>query len=72
MRVVDYELEREILHSSVGPGGTEALAVAHERLTARHKLGTATHGTERFVLWTLSKHTGDWLVTSLHANIRRP
>ena len=72
MQVVDYELERKLLHSSVGPGGTEGLAVAHERLTARHKLGTATHGIERVVFWTLSKRTGDWLITNQFANIRRP
>ena len=71
MRVVDYELEREVRHTSVGPGGTEALAVAHERLTARHQLGTAVHSTERTVVWTLSKQTGDWRVTSLLLNSRR-
>ncbi len=72
LQVVDYELEREILHASVGAGGTEALAVAHEKLTARHQLGTAVHSTERFVVWTLSKRTGDWLVTNLLLNSRRP
>ncbi len=72
LQIVDYELEREILHASVGAGGTEALAVAHEKLTARHQLGTAVHSTERFVVWTLSKRTGDWLVTNLLLNSRRP
>jgi hypothetical protein len=71
LRVVDYDLEREILHTSVGANGTEALAVAHERLTARHRLGTATHSTDRLVVWTLSKRTGDWLVSSLLLNSRR-
>jgi ketosteroid isomerase-like protein len=71
MQVVDYELKREILHTSIGAGGIEALAVAHEKLTARHQLGAAVHSTERTVVWTLSKRTGSWLVTSLLLNSRR-
>ena len=71
LQLVDYELEREILHSSVGPTGTEALAVGHERLSARHQLGTAQHAADRVVVWTLSKRTGDWLITDLILNVRR-
>ena len=71
LQVIDYELERKILHTSVGAGGIEALAVAHEKLTARHQLGAAVHNTERVVVWTLSKQTGDWRGTSLVLNSRR-
>ena len=72
LQTVDYELERQVLHCSVGPTGTQALAVGHERLAARHQLGTARHDRERTVVWTLSKQSGDWLITNLFLNIRRP
>ena len=71
LQLVDYELQREILHSYTGPTGTEALAVGRERLAARHRLGAAEHTTERLVLWTLSKRTGDWSITNLFLNVRR-
>jgi hypothetical protein len=71
LQSVDYTLERDILQTSVGPTGSQGLAVARERLVARHQLGTAEHKVERLVVWTLSKQSGDWQISNLLLNARR-
>ena len=67
-----YDIEREVLHTSMGISGTEALAVAREKVTVGHTLGEATHSADRHVLWTLSKRGGSWRVTNLFWHLRRP
>jgi len=63
--LVDYDLQREVIHTSVSTGGTEALAVTREQVTASPNQGDAKHRLNRRVAWTLSRKTGAWKVTSM-------
>ena len=72
LELTTYDLEREVVHTSMGASGTEALAVAREKVTVGHTLGDATHSADRHVLWTLSKQGGRWRVTNLFWHLRRP
>ncbi len=72
LELTTYDIEREIVHTSMGASGTEALAVAREKVTVGHTLGDATHSADRHVLWTLSKRGGSWRVTNLFWHLRRP
>ena len=70
--LVEYDVQREVLHTSLGPAGQEAVAVTRDRVTARHAKGDAVHSDERLVVWTLSKRGGSWRVTNMLSKIRRP
>jgi hypothetical protein len=72
LELTTYDLEREVVHTSMGASGTEALAVAHEKVTVGHTLGDANHSADRHVMWTLSKRGGSWRVTNLFWHLRRP
>ena len=67
-----YDIERNVIHTNISASGTEALAITQDRVTVSHNLGNANHSADRHVLWTLSKQGGDWLVTNLFWNLRRP
>ena len=67
-----YDIDRKLLHTSMGASGTEAIAVAREKVTVGHTLGNATHSADRHVLWTLTKRGGSWRVTNLLWHLRRP
>lgn len=62
---VQYDLDRKVLHTAVGPAGTEALAVTREEVAVEHVKGPAKHDKERYVLWTLSRRTGSWKITNM-------
>jgi hypothetical protein len=60
-----YQLDRQILHTYLSPGGGEALALTREQVSATYESGPASHQLERWVLWTLSRRSGSWKVTSV-------
>jgi len=60
-----YNLDRKILHSALGPSGNEALAVTHETVAIQHIVGPAKHQKERYVLWTMSRRSGSWKITNM-------
>ena len=72
LKLTDYQIERELLHTSIGSSGTEAVAVAREKVTVTHTSGDASHAADRHVLWTVSKRSGDWKITNLFWHLRRP
>ena len=72
LELTTYDIERKVVHTSMGASGTEALAVAHEKVTVGHTLGDANHSADRHVMWTLSKRGGSWRVTNLFWHLRRP
>lgn len=59
-----YQLDRQILHTYLSPGGGEALALTREKVSATYDSGPAGHQLERWVLWTLSRRSGSWKITS--------
>jgi hypothetical protein len=59
-----YQLDRQLLHTYLSPGGGEALALTRERLNATYESGPASHQLERWVLWTLSRRSGSWKITN--------
>lgn len=62
---VQYDLDRKVLHTAVGPAGDEALAVTREKVAVEHLKGPAKHHKERYVFWTLSRRTGSWKITNM-------
>ena len=62
---VQYDLDRKVLHTAIGPNGDEALAVTHEKVAVEHVKGPAKHHKERYVFWTLSRRSGSWKVTNM-------
>ena len=64
-----YQIDREVLHASVGKEGREALALTRETVTTTYTSGPAAHSRDRHVLWTLSRRTGSWKVTSMVCNL---
>lgn len=59
-----YQLDRQVVHTYVSAGGREALALTREKVSASYESGPATHQLERWVLWTLSRRSGSWKITS--------
>ncbi len=59
-----YQLDRQLVHAHLSSGGREALALTRERVNATYESGPATHQLERWVLWTLSRRSGSWKITS--------
>lgn len=62
---VQYDLDRKVLHTAIGPAGDEALAVTHEKVAVEHVKGPAKHAKERYVFWTLSRRSGSWKITNM-------
>jgi len=62
---VHYALERQVLHSAIGPSGDEALAVTRETVAVTHINGPAKHQKERYVFWTMSRRSGSWKITNM-------
>ena len=65
LALVDYDLQRQVIHTSLSAGGTEALAVTQEQVTASPDQGDVKHRLDRRVVWTLSRKTGAWKVTNM-------
>ena len=66
---VQYDLDRKVLHTAVGPAGDEALAVTREKVAVEHVKGPAKHHQERYVFWTLSRRSGSWKITNMIFNL---
>ena len=66
----DYQVERQIVHLSIGSDGDAAIAVTADKVSTSHRLGSATHGRDRHVLWTLSRRGGDWKATNMILNTK--
>jgi len=64
-----YKVDRQVIFTSVDANRHEALALTSEKLTTTHEKGDAAHSTNRYVLWTLSRRTGDWKITNMCYNI---
>jgi hypothetical protein len=59
-----YQLDRQVVHTYLSPGGREALALTREKISATYESGPASHQLDRWVLWTLSRRSGSWKITS--------
>ena len=59
-----YEIEREVLYTTVGPNGKEALALTLDHVTTNYDAGPVVHNLDRYVLWTFSRRSGRWQVTN--------
>lgn len=59
-----YQLDRQVVHTYLSPGGREALALTREQVTATYESGPASHQLDRWVLWTMSRRSGSWKITS--------
>ena len=59
-----YDMERQLLYTTVSPNRKEALAVTLDRVSTKYEAGQAVHELDRYVLWTLSRRSGSWKVTS--------
>ncbi|MFH1567183.1 MAG: hypothetical protein ABIL09_04225 [Gemmatimonadota bacterium] len=68
--LVDYDVQRQVLHTAVGPEGTEALAITADRVAVRYKLGEVTASLDRHVTWTLSRQGGSWKVTNMLLQVK--
>ena len=60
-----YTVERQILHTALGPQGQEGLALSRDRFVATHANGPEEHTREQYVLWFLSQRDGSWKVTNM-------
>ena len=72
LRNARYKIDRQVVHTSLSEGGREALALTRESLSATYDVGPAAHELERYVLWMLSRRSGDWRITHLVYNIGLP
>ncbi|MBI2504824.1 MAG: nuclear transport factor 2 family protein, partial [Candidatus Latescibacteria bacterium] len=59
-----YQLDRQVVHTYLSPGGREALVLTREQVRATYESGPVTHQLDRWVLWTLSRRSGSWKITS--------
>ena len=59
-----YQLDRQVVYTYLSAGGKEALALTREQVTATYENGPANHQLERWVLWTMSRRSGSWKITS--------
>lgn len=67
-----YTLDRQVIHTLVGPGRRQALAVTRERVATRHRLGDKVHAGERNVLWLLTRQGRGWRIFGFCYNLRLP
>ncbi|MEW6752870.1 MAG: hypothetical protein AB1505_18105 [Candidatus Latescibacterota bacterium] len=72
MEFTDYQIERQVVHSTVGEQGQVGLAVTREAVATRHLRGDAVHTAQRYVLWTLGREGGEWKVTNVCYNVGLP
>ena len=72
LRHTTYRLDREVIFTTVDAERREGLALTWEQVTTEHHRGDAVHRTERYVLWGLSRRSGDWKITSMCYNIGLP
>ena len=64
-----YKVDRRVVFTSVDANQREALALTSEKLTTTYEKGDAAPSIDRYVLWTLSRRTGDWKITNMCYNI---
>ena len=72
LRNAKYKIDRQVVHTSLSEGGREALALTRESISATYEVGPAAHELKRYVLWMLSRRSGDWRITHLVYNIGLP
>ena len=60
-----YQLDREVIFTTVGADRRQALALTREQVRTTHEKGDVAHSMERYVLWTLSRRSGDWKITNM-------
>jgi hypothetical protein len=65
LKATTYQIDRQVVSTAVGDGGNEAIAVTHERVRTSHAAGDVVHSLERDVLWTVSRRSGTWKVTTV-------
>lgn len=59
-----YQLDRQVVQTYLSAGGKEALALTREQVSVIYESGPASHQMERWVLWTMSRRSGSWKITS--------
>jgi hypothetical protein len=67
-----YQLDREVVFTRMGTSRREAVALTREKVSTAHEKGDVIHSTERYVLWTLSRRSGDWKITNLCYDLGLP
>lgn len=67
-----YDLDRQVLYTTISPSNREALALSREKLSTQYENGDVTHSLDRYVLWTLSRQSGNWKITNVVYNIGLP
>ena len=72
LELTRYTIERNVLHTSVGQNGQEALALTQDDMSTSYVKGTAVHSAKPYVLWTLSRRSGDWEITRKLYQLRVP
>lgn len=65
LQFTKYQLDREVIFTRVGADRRQALALTREQVRTTHEKGDITHSMERYVLWTLSRRSGDWKITNM-------
>lgn len=58
----DYTVERNVVFTTLGPEGKEAVAVTREKISTAHARGDMVHEMERDVLWALTQRSGEWRI----------
>ncbi|MEE2658783.1 MAG: hypothetical protein VX733_09790 [Candidatus Latescibacterota bacterium] len=57
---MDYEVDRQVVHTSVGANRSEAIAVTRDVIRAKYFAGDAEVRQERLSTWMLTRQGGDW------------
>ena len=65
---VNYDIERTVLSTHVGPNENEATAMTYETVSVQHNKGNVQHKLERNVMWTFKKKDSDWQITTMVYN----
>jgi len=72
MKSTRYELDREVIFAAFGTSRREAVALTREKVRTTYAKGDVTHSTERYVLWTMSRRSGDWKITNMCYDLGLP
>jgi hypothetical protein len=72
LRYTTYQVDRQVIYTTVGSGAREALALTLEQIATTYAKGPVRHDLARYVLWTLSQRSGSWKVTSMLCDLGLP
>ena len=69
LRHAMYEIDRNVVYTTVGADGQEAIAVTRETVTTKYDKGPAIHSLDRYVLWLASRKSGSWRISQVFFDI---